>query len=353
MAADCSLPSVFNEIFNTYNKFRNYSGPSCDGKCQELVLSGYSLCQKAAEMINELQLFSKNESLDDLSSASIRYLTLPAFSAFFLSQKTEDRLCSLRLAEKFYREFFQLLASYGIPNVPQCKRPSGDENDTPATLKQMRGPQSVTDAARQREEKIRQYKEKQALEKKIFSPGALDAPDVDEEVQRENSLSLVRYWAFLGVSEVDLLCDEIELLASRESAAGGKELQTNSDLTTAPPGPARPPLLITREAVRSAVFGAGYPSLPTMTLDQFYDLQVKKGIFPAPSPDASSVVKAYTGEVQRIDPSDELAAASEARAAESDAKEEAHDEEQLRKARQWDEFKDDHRRGSGNRMNRS
>uniref|UniRef100_A0A183TFH7 FAM192A_Fyv6_N domain-containing protein n=1 Tax=Schistocephalus solidus TaxID=70667 RepID=A0A183TFH7_SCHSO len=132
---------------------------------------------------------------------------------------------------------------------------------------------------------------------------------------------------------------------ARESAAGVTE--------TPPPEPPQPPLLISREAVRSTVFGAGNPSLPTMTLDQFYDFQVKKGMFPAPPANASSVVKAYPGEVQRIDPSEELAAASEARAAEADAKEEAHDEEQLRKARQWDEFKDEHRRGSGNRMNRS
>uniref|UniRef100_A0A0X3PFJ4 Immunoglobulin-binding protein 1 n=1 Tax=Schistocephalus solidus TaxID=70667 RepID=A0A0X3PFJ4_SCHSO len=345
MEAPCSLPDAFREIFITYNQFRNYTGPSRDKKCQELVLTGYSLCQKAVEMVKELELFSKNESLDDLSSASIRYLTLPAFAAFFLSQKNEDRLCSLRLAEKFYREFFQLLASYAIPNVPQCKRPAGDDSDKPVTCTQMRPAQSITSAAKLRDEKIRQYKEKQDLEKRIFSPGALDAVGVDEEVQRENSLSLVRYWAFVGVSEVDLLCDEINLLASRESAAGVTE--------TPPPEPPRPPLLISREAVRSTVFGAGYPSLPTMTLDQFYDLQVKKGIFPAPPANASSVVKAYPGEVQRIDPSEELAAASEARAAEADAKEEAHDEEQLRKARQWDEFKDEHRRGSGNRMNRS
>lgn len=51
-------------------------------------------------MANELQLFSKNESLDDLSSSSMRYLTLPAFLGFFTSQKSgEDRLSNLQMAE--------------------------------------------------------------------------------------------------------------------------------------------------------------------------------------------------------------------------------------------------------------
>lgn len=49
----------------------------------------------------------------------------------------------------------------------------------------------------------------------------------------------------------------------------------------APPPPPpltnrQPPLLITREKIRAAVFGAGYPSVPTMTLDQFVDLQVTR-----------------------------------------------------------------------------
>lgn len=38
--------------------------------------------------------------------------------------------------------------------------------------------------------------------------------------------------------------------------------------------PVGPPLLITREKICATVFGAGYPSVPTMTLDQFVDLQV-------------------------------------------------------------------------------
>ncbi len=38
---------------------------------------------------------------------------------------------------------------------------------------------------------------------------------------------------------------------------------------------------------------------------------------------------------------------------EKDLREDAHDEEELRKQREWDEFKDENKRGSGNRYNRS
>ncbi len=84
-------------------------------------------------MVNELQLFSKNESLDDLATAYIRYLTLPAFLGFFTSQKAtrEERLTALHLsqvcqkcshfyfAQNFYKEFLNLTESYGIPDLPK------------------------------------------------------------------------------------------------------------------------------------------------------------------------------------------------------------------------------------------
>jgi immunoglobulin-binding protein 1 len=39
--------------------------------------------------------------------------------------------------------------------------------------------------------------------------------------------------------------------------------------------------------------------------------------------------------------------------AEKDRQEDLHDEESLKKEREWDEFKEDNKRGSGNRYNRS
>jgi hypothetical protein len=39
--------------------------------------------------------------------------------------------------------------------------------------------------------------------------------------------------------------------------------------------------------------------------------------------------------------------------AEKDKFEDAHDDEQLRQQREWDEWKDNNKRGAGNRYNRS
>lgn len=58
---------------------------------------------------------------------------------------------------------------------------------------------------------------------------------------------------------------------------------------------------------------------------------------------------------RRVDPSETAEAKQEAetRAAREDALEDAYSEEQRTKARSFDEFKDEHRRGSGNRANRA
>nr|AAX30733.2 SJCHGC07264 protein [Schistosoma japonicum] len=50
------------------------------------------------EMVNELHLFSNNESLDDLSSVEIRYMCLPAILGYFNAQQNENRISCIRLA---------------------------------------------------------------------------------------------------------------------------------------------------------------------------------------------------------------------------------------------------------------
>ncbi|KAF6779377.1 hypothetical protein AHF37_01013 [Paragonimus kellicotti] len=99
------------------------------------------------------------------------------------------------------------------------------------------------------------------------------------------------------------------------------------------------PFIITRDAIQAAVFGAGYPSLPTMSLDELCTHQVQKGIFPSPKPISTDKVPS----VRRIDPSESEKEAAEKKAAEEDALEDADDPQRLLKARQWDEFKDETR----------
>ncbi|XP_061140205.1 immunoglobulin-binding protein 1 isoform X2 [Syngnathus typhle] len=91
-------------------------------------------------------------------------------------------------------------------------------------------------------------------------------------------------------------------------------------------------------ACTAQVFGAGYPSLPTMTVDDWYDQHKKHGVLPDQGVPRRGVAEDDTDAKEREEE-------------EKEKQTENDDDESLMKARKWDEWKDDHRRGYGNRQN--
>ena len=120
---------------------------------------------------------------------------------------------------------------------------------------------------------------------------------------------------------------------------GGKEKESC--------GAMKKPFIITKNALQAKVFGAGYPSLPVYSIDEFYDQLADKGMMPkheAPSDERYEPVKIGGGVTESQKANEK---------AEKDVLEDKHDEAELRKQREWDEFKDENKRGAGNRFNRS
>lgn len=82
------------------------------------------------------------------------------------------------------------------------------------------------------------------------------------------------------------------------------------------------------------MFGAGYPSLATMTVDEWYDQHKKRGVLP----DQGVAKKMpHQEESERGD--------------EEDTENDNGDDASVQKARDWDDWKDTHQRGYGNRHN--
>lgn len=106
------------------------------------------------------------------------------------------------------------------------------------------------------------------------------------------------------------------------------------------------PIIITRDIAQKAVFGLGYPSMPVMTVREFYEDRVKEGIFP----NAEQALKMNTlldkhhkDLVQHDDPEE----------VQKELLVENDNEEYLAQQRAMDEYRDEVRRGDGNRHNRS
>ncbi|KAA8579392.1 hypothetical protein FQN60_018669, partial [Etheostoma spectabile] len=185
----------------------------------------------------------------------------------------------------------------------------------------------------QRQAKIERYCHKKELEARLSDvQRAVDSGQADDEVSRDFYLLNVRRWVTVCLDEIESIDQEVEILKKMDGLKHGAAKQ--------PPQPVRPPMkpfILTKDAVQAQVFGAGYPSLPTMTVDDWYEQHRKQGGLPD-----QGIPRKVT--VEDTD-------AKEREEEEKEREAENDDEESLLKARNWDDWKDTNRRGYGNRHN--
>lgn len=139
----------------------------------------------------------------------------------------------------------------------------------------------------------------------------------------------------------------------------------------AKPKPSRPlqPIIITRDAVQKQVFGMGYPSLPVMSIEEFYDERARNGWYNTEKPKTFSLMDSATLSHEDVQVSFFVLHINETciklsnspfpfqnkedqEGFDKDEKEDRHDEAELARKRAWDEFTDEHKRGEGNRHNK-
>lgn len=175
----------------------------------------------------------------------------------------------------------------------------------------------------------------------------MEREHVDDEVKREFYIKLLRGSVLDAQEELASIAQEKQILQFHKNAQ-----HNNPDFDKKPlrrPPPPLKPIIITKDAAQKAVYGLGYPSFPTMTVSEFYDQRVRDGVFPDPTKpkvqDPNSLQsRAMRGDTAELDEQEE---------ADNDLRQDADDDEYIARARAKDEWKDDHRRGEGNRHNRS
>lgn len=204
--------------------------------------------------------------------------------------------------------------------------------------------QRLTQMAHQRNEKLQKYQQKKELDDQIKKlKYAMEKDHTDEEIKRNFYLKLIKSCIWETQDEMVSLEQEKEILQHIS-----KMREENPDFNKPKKPPTQVPLkpiIITKDAVQKAVYGMGYPSLPTMTVKEFYDQRVAEGIFPSEEQLKQSSLQGRC----EIDEAAEQDKADE----EKDKQIEGDDPEHLERTRRMDDFKDDHRRGYGNRYNRS
>ncbi|ELT88274.1 hypothetical protein CAPTEDRAFT_176820 [Capitella teleta] len=339
------LSEIFSFLLESCEFLDTTSEPTVSDKVQNRVKKCMRDGERAIQMTNELSLFSVNEDLEEIATADMKYLLLPAFLAFCSSKNTAiERMETVRKSQDYYRDFVRLCKNYDLTNIEL--KPSSEEDAADMRVPPMHGPDEVKAMAAQRQEKIARFRKQKETENQLKEMQKLMEKEfVDDEIKRKFYLTLIDRWVIRSQEEMESLSSEVQILKHmQQMRASGQSLPEKKKPADFKPNPNYRPIIITKDMLQKKVFGAGYPSLPTYTVEEWFDQQVAQGNMP--QPDSNSMLAGANA-----GPETEAAQIEEENA-EKEKKIEEDDEETLLKARNMDDWKDDHRRGWGNTHNK-
>lgn len=303
-----------------------------------------ALFEQATRLVSIAGIFSTNEDISEIATNDIQYLLLPALlGSLSLKLTSGERKEVVNVAEIYFKDFLVRCSQYGLTNYETTNTDkSNDTNDE----KKKTEMEVLTTVVNTRASKIQRFKQQKELKEKLSDLKTnMENEHADEEIKRNYFLTMIRLFILDAEDELNSINMEKPIL---EHMANMKKDEKPTPKRPYNPVPLKP-IIITRDEVQKAVYGAGYPSLPTMTVQEFYDKRVADGIFPDPEKQSNQPPMT----LQQA-----AAAGFELNNDERDQEQEENlverdDDEYIERMRARDEFKDDHRRGWGNRMNRS
>ncbi|KAG6003060.1 hypothetical protein E4U21_002413 [Claviceps maximensis] len=319
------------------------------------------------EQVDSLALFSPNEGIEDAPTSSLRYLTLHHIIAELVQRtpfssgpsgrrpRKRQRILVLRAARDAYERFLSLVEGYALVTGPHAKLLERYRDDE-ANFSLAPRPADMT---AKREAKITNFRAEKALREKLAvlrrDPHYVER---DEDAVREVYLLDVRWRIHTTFEGLESLNRELEMLnmapaeeeeeedthddihgasskASRDEKADSTVrldqpfqqslLHKGGPLLSKQGRPLQPFTLVgTRTDLRDGVFRPGH-NLPTMSVDEYLEEERRRGGILEGSTDPTPVV---------LDEEDM----------------EVVDRETY-KARKWDDYKDENRRGAGNTLN--
>ncbi|CAG9761656.1 unnamed protein product [Ceutorhynchus assimilis] len=331
-----TLHTVFHEGLNLYNYVLTTQEATNGPEVQRAIQKAIELLEHATRLVSLADIFSKNETIDELATNHIQYLLLPALLGVLTGKRTSrDRKELIDVAEIYFKDFLQRTNNYQLSNY------EFNESSEPVASSMGSELSQISNSISVRAGKIQKLREHEKLKEDLKNlKKNVENEHADEDIKRNYFLTMVKVFIHDTIMELESIKMERPIL---EHAA---TVQPNKNKTKFKREPLKP-IIITKDAVQKAIYGAGYPSLPILTIEEFYEKRVADGIFPGPNTQKPVSLQETNPEgVLKNDP-------EEQEAEDLENKVEEDDEENLARMRAKDEFKDEHRRGWGNRMNRS
>lgn len=355
-------PQSLRALFDTAESKRHTIDSSYDSTSPSYasnVASAISLYTKLLDQVSAVSLFSPNEGVEDIATSELPFL-LTSFYLAELTQKTprlppRERIALLRRARLAYDAFLNLLDAYGLVAPPYDKllERHRDEGERFAVVA------AGADAAAKRNGKIASFKAEKQLKDKleVLRRNPRYADTGDEELVREVHLANITFCVHTAFNSLDSLNRELDLLAQAPDPATTTTTNTEDtrhqqreeafDPTLRLDGPLRQrignsgPLLSkngkplqpftllgsgskARSELARGVFRPGH-NLPTMSIDEYLEEERRRG----------NIIEGGGEQPRPMVDEDDMEVA----------------DRETYKAREWDEFKDNNPKGSGNTMN--
>lgn len=293
------------------------------------------MLEEASRSVARLDLFGRGKELEEVATTDLKYLLLPALlGALTLKQtRMDNRLEILEAAQAYFMDFLMRCKDYNmwpfelpkLMNESQLSPEKASQNGFSTCVRAHCSSDLVSMAA-QRQAKIERYRTRNQLESRLSDiQRAVHSGRADEEVVREFYLLSFKRWIAVCLEETESIALEMEMLRMMNGAFQAC---------------ARPPVesfTLTRAEVQAQVFGTGYPSLPTMTVCDWYEQHSKE----EHSHDLGIMLNAP------VDMGSDLMQRQEV----INTDDEDDDDASHLRARSWDDWKDMHPKGYGNRQN--
>lgn len=306
------MSSLFETSQKGFQALEDSTVSSTDEEFQAKVKTLHSNFCKVAHITSSLALFSPNETLEDITTPSLKYL-LTEYYLGMLELKFVDnnRLEHLKNAQNYFLQFISTCKDLSIVHPKDCETPL-DGNDTRS-------------AAEKREQKIESYKREKAWKERLKQL----KNEASEEDVRETTLIILGLAARKSIDEVIQNKQELNLLSQMQNASF--QAQPSSDLpVNSKPAPLKTFVIDNRrQQIRENVFQPSWIQ-PTLTPYEAADIEIRKGLIQTWETSQQEELRKEESVDQEL--------------------EDADDEDAIKKAREWDAFCDDNPTGWGNSM---
>ncbi|SLM40217.1 TAP42-like protein [Lasallia pustulata] len=324
---------------------------------QENVRAAIRTFEECRSLADRIQLFSQNETEDDISSGNLQYLMIDYYLAeLTLRDTTLSRKFILLHAQDAFERFLTLLDTYSLLST------KGDSSlyETYLDNRTTFTTAASSDAAARRDTKIARFRQETDLKRKLeYLSQNSTALESDDAAIRQLYLAEIQLYVHQTFQALDMIARELQILASaplitptgtdvfesdyrQQGRSSTREFSERLDppisqlLANSKSGPilsknGKPlkpfTLLDSRQRLRDGVFRPDH-SLPTMTIDEYLEEEKRRG----------GMIDGG-GEQSKLQPD-----------LDEDNIEKADIE--TMKAREWDEYTEANPKGTGNTLNR-